>query len=124
MDFQFLCIHFVLHIFPLAVTITAYDVDSRAVLTGATYTLNGQAFGSSIRGSIPLASLIEVSLSKPGYVTESRKVIVTNDDGNGKQAINFYLFPELVYFHCSNSNSLSFYILLHTIQLVVVFHLF
>jgi hypothetical protein len=99
MDFQLLCTHFVTHVIQLAVTITAYDVDSRAVLTGATYTLNGQAFGSSIRGSIPLSNLIEVSLSKPGYVTESRKVIVNNDDGNGKQAINFYLFPELVCLH-------------------------
>jgi hypothetical protein len=88
-----------LEIFQLGVTITAYDVDSRAILTGSTYTLNGQTFGSAISGSFPLATLIDISLSMPGYVTESRKVIVTNDNGNGKQAINFYLFPELVCFN-------------------------
>ena len=79
-----------------AVKITGYDVDSRAVLTGATYTLNGQAFGSPISGNIPLGNLIDVSLSKPGYVSETRKVIVDNNEGTGTLAIDFYLFPVLV----------------------------
>jgi len=64
---------------------------------GAVVTVNGTNATAPVNLGVMIAgSVLQVTASAPGFLTESRQVTISNAAGNFRQQVTFNLSPTLV----------------------------